>query len=99
MRTAATSASELYATGRRLDASFHASDSVRTFHHIHRWAAHARPLNNLRETPASYYAGNIDKPPVALMNARRLDTLAQVCRKDGILDIHANTYRKCFSSM
>jgi type I restriction enzyme, S subunit len=72
VRIATTTASELRAPGRRLDASFHASTGVRALHHINRWVVHAQPL----------HANNI--LDVNLNNARRIDLLAAVCRKGGI---------------
>ena len=84
VRTTATSAAELRAAGRRLDASFHASDGVRALHHLHRWSANARPLDQLHETPAVYTADPSLDPAALLQHARRLDPLGQVCRKGGI---------------
>jgi len=76
MKAVVTSAEQMYERGRRLDASYHASDGVRAWRFIQKWAEQpSRPaaptVGVLRESAATY-------------SARRVDTLAEVCVPGGI---------------
>ncbi len=77
MKTATTTAAQLEETGRRLDASYHASEGVRAHQFIRAWAGQTvqtritAPLT-LRETSPVYG------------KRRAVDTLADVCMPGGI---------------
>jgi len=76
MKAMATSAGRLYESGRRLDASYHASDGVLALRFIRQWACQSpRPAAQitemLRESAETY-------------GARRVDTLAEVCVPSGV---------------
>jgi hypothetical protein len=76
MKAVATSAKELYISGRRLDAGFHASEGVKATHFMHRWVNHAHPWSH-------HDAKTLHNPPAAY-STRSLDTLAGVCVPNGI---------------
>lgn len=76
MKTATTTAAQLEEAGRRLDASYHASDGIRAHQFIRLWAGQTtRPQETAkgttRERPSTY-------------SKRRLDTVAEVCMPGGI---------------
>lgn len=76
MKTATTTAAQLEEAGRRLDASYHASEGVRAHHFIRDWAgleAQPRPIasSTIRERVRPY-------------SKRRMDTLAEVCQPNGV---------------
>ena len=69
MKTATTTAAQLEEAGRRLDASYHASDGVRAHHFIRQWAGQTtRPQAIARGTTR-------ERTPT--YSKRRLDTLAR----------------------
>lgn len=76
MRATATQAEQLYESGRRLDASYHASDGVQALRFIRLWAGQPQRSADpdvimLREQRATYVT-------------RRIDTLQEVCLDGGI---------------
>ncbi len=76
MKTATTTAAQLEEGGRRLDASYHASDGIRAHHFIRTWAGQTvRPQAAARGTM---------RERVSTYSRRRLDTLAEVCVPDGV---------------
>ena len=76
MKTATTTAAQLEEAGRRLDASYHASEGVRAHQFIREWAGQTtRPQPTAKGTTK-------ERPPT--YSKRRLDTLAEVCVPGGI---------------
>lgn len=76
MKTATTTAAQLEEAGRRLDASYHASEGVRTHRFIREWAGQTtRP-------PAT--AKGVIKERAPVYSKRRLDTVTEVCIPGGI---------------
>lgn len=77
MKTATTTAVQLEEIGRRLDASYHASEGIRAHQFIRAWAAQAAQTRTtaaltLREIPPVYG------------KRRAVDTLAEVCVSGGV---------------
>ena len=76
MKTATTTAAQLEEAGRRLDASYHASEGMRAHHFIRQWAGqteHPEPI-----------AKGTTKERTQTYSKRRLDTVAEVCMPGGI---------------
>ena len=76
MKTATTTAAQLEEAGRRLDASYHASEGIRAHHFIRQWAGQTTrrqgtAKGTMRERLPTYSKG-------------RLDTVAEVCMPGGI---------------
>lgn len=76
MKTATTTAAQLEEAGRRLDASYHASEGVRAHRFIREWAG--------QTTRPQVTAKGTTKERSQLYSRRRLDTLAEVCLPNGI---------------
>jgi len=76
MKTATTTAAQLEEAGRRLDASYHASDGVRAYQFIHKWAG--------QTTLPQPAVRGVTKERAPTYSKRRLDTLAEVCVPGGV---------------
>lgn len=76
MKTATTTAAQLEEAGRRLDASYHASEGVRTHRFIREWAG--------QTTQSQEIAKGTLKEHAPIYSKRRLDTVADVCVPRGI---------------
>ena len=77
MKAVVTNAEKLYESGRRLDASYHASDGVKALRFIRRWAGQpARPV-----APATRTLHDKSR---TTYDTRRLDPLEEVCVVGGI---------------
>jgi hypothetical protein len=76
MKAVVTPAADLHAGDCRVDASYHASEGVKTLRFLRRWAGQLAP------PPAE--PGVTREPRAAPYAARRLETLAEVCKPDGI---------------
>ncbi len=77
MKAVTTTAKQLYESGRRLDASYHASDGIKALQFIRKWADQTtRPANptvrKTRERSRTVY------------DTQRLDSLEEVCVSGGI---------------
>ena len=77
MKTAITSAEKLHDSGRRLDASYHASDGIKALHFIRRWAGQP-------EQPAAPALGRTRDRRRTTYGTYRLDPLEEVCLPGGI---------------
>ncbi|MDM8520297.1 hypothetical protein QUF64_09635 [Anaerolineales bacterium HSG6] len=71
MKIVVTESTDIRKQGRRLDASYHASDGVQILKHLHQWA-------NANQSQSSEVLKTSE------LLARRLDTLAEVCQPDGL---------------
>lgn len=76
MKTATTTAAQLEEAGRRLDASYHASEGIRAHHFIRQWAG-----QSIRREAI---ARGTTRERVSTYSKRRLDTLAEVCVPGGV---------------
>lgn len=76
MKTATTTAAQLEEAGRRLDASYHASDGVRAHQCIRKWAG--------QTTLPQPAVRGVTKERAPTYSKRRLDTLAEVCVPGGV---------------
>lgn len=77
MKAVISSAGQLHQAGRRLDASYHASDGVKALHFIRRWAG----LSAQTTTPGSK---QIREQGRLAYGTKRLDPLEEVCVPGGI---------------
>ena len=76
MKTATTTAAQLEEAGRRLDASYHASEGIRAHRFIRQWAGQTtRPQATAKGTT---------RERTSTYSKRRLDTLAEVCMPGGV---------------